>query len=148
MQVDVRDTGLTPGLGRSPGGGHGNPLQNSCLGNPMDTGTWWATVHRVTKSWTQFKWFSIHMQSFYNCPQRSHYMLITIALALFKVNQYFNPREHFIIPPITVTVLQRPFLKLRLWLGRNAWNFSGAIWTIYSEYENFEVLHCLTPLFW
>ena len=45
----VGDLGLIPGSGRSPGGGHGNPLQNSCLGNPMDRGAWWATVHGVTK---------------------------------------------------------------------------------------------------
>ena len=42
-----------PALGRSPGEGNGNPLQYSCLGNPMDGGTWWATVHGVTKSQTQ-----------------------------------------------------------------------------------------------
>ena len=48
---DIRDTGLVPGLGRSPGGEHGNPLQYSCLENPMDRGAWWATVHRVAKSW-------------------------------------------------------------------------------------------------
>ena len=41
---DVRDVGSIPGLGRFPGGGHGNPLQNSCLENPMDRGAWWATV--------------------------------------------------------------------------------------------------------
>ena len=41
-----------PGLGRPPGGGHGNPLQCSCLENPMDRGAWWAMVHRVTKSQT------------------------------------------------------------------------------------------------
>ena len=46
---DVRDTGSIPGLGRSPGGGHHNPLQYSCLENPMDRGAWWATVHRVTE---------------------------------------------------------------------------------------------------
>ena len=45
---DARDAGSIPGLGRSPGGGHGNPLQYSCLGNPMDRGAWWATVHGVT----------------------------------------------------------------------------------------------------
>ena len=38
------DQGLIPGLGRSPGEGHGNPLQYSCLANPMDRGAWWATV--------------------------------------------------------------------------------------------------------
>ena len=44
------DTGSIPRSGRSPGGGHGNPLQYSCLENPMDRGVWWATVHRVIKS--------------------------------------------------------------------------------------------------
>ena len=42
---DVRDKGLTPGSGRSPGEGNGNPLQYSCLGNPMDREVWWATGH-------------------------------------------------------------------------------------------------------
>ena len=49
---DIRDMGSIPGSGRSPGGGHGNPLQYSCLENPMDRGPWWATVHRVSKSRT------------------------------------------------------------------------------------------------
>ena len=44
---DVRDTGSIPGSGRSPGGGHGDPLQYSCLENPMDRGTWWAVTQRV-----------------------------------------------------------------------------------------------------
>ena len=47
---DVRDMGSIPGSGRSPAGGHGNPLQYSCLENPMDSGAWQATVHRITKS--------------------------------------------------------------------------------------------------
>ena len=42
---DTRDMGWIPGLGRSPGGGNGNPIQYSCLGNPMDRGACWATVH-------------------------------------------------------------------------------------------------------
>ena len=49
---DVREAGSIPGLGRFPGGGHGNPLQYSCLENPMARGAWRATVHRVTKSRT------------------------------------------------------------------------------------------------
>ena len=49
---DIRDMDFIPGLGRSPGGGHGNPFQCSCLENPMDRGAWWATVHGVAKSWT------------------------------------------------------------------------------------------------
>ena len=48
---DSRDTGLTPGLGRQPKVRNGTPLQYSCLGNPMDRGAWWATVHGAAKSW-------------------------------------------------------------------------------------------------
>ena len=47
-----RDAGLITGIGESPGEGNGNPLQYSCLGNPMDRGVWWTTVHGVTKSQT------------------------------------------------------------------------------------------------
>ena len=47
---DIRDTSSIPGSERSPGGGHGNPLQYSCLENPMDRGAWWATVCGVSKS--------------------------------------------------------------------------------------------------
>ena len=50
---NLGDLGSIPGSGRSPGEGNGNPLQYSCLENPMDRGAWWATVHGVTKSWTQ-----------------------------------------------------------------------------------------------
>ena len=45
----IRDTGSIPALGRSPAGGHGNPLQCFCLKNPVDRGAWWATVHGVAK---------------------------------------------------------------------------------------------------
>ena len=51
---DAGDTGLIPARRRSPGEGHGNPLQYSCLENPMDRGAWWATVHAVAKSQTHW----------------------------------------------------------------------------------------------
>ena len=57
---DVRDTGSIPGSGRFPVGGHGNPLQYSCLENPLDRGAWWATVHRFAKSQTRLKQHSMH----------------------------------------------------------------------------------------
>ena len=59
--ANARDRGnesSVPGSGRSPGGGHSNPLQYSCLGNPMDRGAWWAPVHRVAKSQTQLEQLS------------------------------------------------------------------------------------------
>ena len=52
---DLRDTGSIPGFGRSPGRGHGNPPQYSCLENPMDRGAWQATVHGVTESRIQLR---------------------------------------------------------------------------------------------
>ena len=57
---DTRDACSIPGSRRSPREGHGNPLQYSCLENPMDRGAWWATVHGVTQSQTWLKRLSIH----------------------------------------------------------------------------------------
>ena len=57
---DLRDLSSNPGLGRSPGGGNGNPLQYSCLENPMDGGAWQAMVHRVTKSRTRLSDFTLY----------------------------------------------------------------------------------------
>ena len=56
----IRDAELIPGSGRFPGRGHGNPLQHSCLENPMSRGAWWATLHRVSKSRTWLKQLSMH----------------------------------------------------------------------------------------
>ena len=74
---DVRDSGLISGSGRSPGGGHGHPLQYSCLGSPIDRGAWWAIVHVVAKSWTWLKWLS-------TCRHR-------IYLDSFQVSSYIIP---------------------------------------------------------
>ena len=57
---DIRDVGSIPGLRRFPGEGHGNPLQYSCLENPVDRGAWWAAVHGVAQSWTWLKQLSMH----------------------------------------------------------------------------------------
>ena len=57
---DIRDTGSVPVSRRSPGRGNSNPLQYSCLENPMDKGAWQATVYRVTKSQTQLEGLSMH----------------------------------------------------------------------------------------
>ena len=59
---DVKDSGSIPESGRSPGGGHGNPLQYSCLEHPMDRGAWQAVVHGVAKNLTRLKRLSTHTQ--------------------------------------------------------------------------------------
>ena len=56
----IRDVDLISGLGRSPGGGYGNPLPYSSLKEPLDRGAWWAAVHRITKSQTPLKHLSSH----------------------------------------------------------------------------------------
>ena len=61
---NAEDPGLIPGLGRSPGEGNGNPLQYSCLENPMDREAWWATVHGVAKSQTRLSDFTYLLSLF------------------------------------------------------------------------------------
>ena len=62
--VNIGDVGLIPGSGRSPEEGNGSLLQYSCLGNPMDRGAWWATVHRVAKSQIRLRdWAQTHADS-------------------------------------------------------------------------------------
>ena len=57
---DIRDTDSIPGSGRFPGERYGNPLQYSCLENPMERGAWWTTVHEIAKSRTQLKGLGTH----------------------------------------------------------------------------------------
>ena len=69
---DVRDAVSIPGLGRSPGGGHGNPVQYSCLENSMNREAWQATAHRVAKSRTQLKRFNTHAERvFLDCFKKN-----------------------------------------------------------------------------
>ena len=79
---DVRDSSSIPGLGRSPGGGNGTPLQYSCLENPMYRGAWWATVHGVTKSRTQLKQLSMHS----HCAGTRHRPLLHKLIAILSRN--------------------------------------------------------------
>ena len=61
---DITDSGLIPGSGGSPGGGHGNLFQYLCLENSMDRGAWQATVYSIAKSQTQVKELSMHIKAF------------------------------------------------------------------------------------
>ena len=78
------DGGLTPGSGRSPGGGHGNLFQYSRLENPMDRGAWWVAVHRVAQSRTWLKWLRTHM---YGIKADWH--------SLSNLTLFFTWQEHF-----------------------------------------------------
>ena len=79
---DVRDMGLIPGLRRSPGGGHANLLQYSCLENLMDRGVWQVLAHRIAKSRTRLKWLSTHAQ---------HNLYLVI---IFYCQSLSTPRPH------------------------------------------------------
>ena len=74
--AEAEGTSLIPGLGRSPGEGNGNPLQYSCLGNPMDRGAWWATVHRVTKNQTRLN-IHTHNILLYECSTTCLLLIVT-----------------------------------------------------------------------
>ena len=82
---DARDARSVPGSGRSPREGNGNPLQYSCLGNPVDRGAWWATVHRVTQSWTQLS-MHIHylLRLLWKWSELMHVKFWTLCLAHYK----------------------------------------------------------------
>ena len=77
---DLRDTGSIPGLGTSPGGGHGNLLQYSCLENPMDKGAFWATVYWVTKSWTPLNKLSTHHARTQKCQCVKNLEVTTVLI--------------------------------------------------------------------
>ena len=76
---ETRDAGWILGSGRSPGGGNGNPLQYSCLGNPRDRGAWWATVLRVTKELDMTKRLS---------TQRETPSLLTLSTSLLSLSTH------------------------------------------------------------
>ena len=69
---DTRDAGSIPGLGRSPGGGHVNSLQYSCLEDAMDREAWWAMVHGVSKSQTRLKQFSTSLMGTRNTSGKDY----------------------------------------------------------------------------
>ena len=94
------DRGSIPGSGRSPGEGNRNPLQDSCLGNPMDRGAWWATVHGVTKSQT---WLNMHTQQ-----QFSTYFKILgksnlLSKKSFHVWEWETPLCFCVVGPLLVS---------------------------------------------
>ena len=99
------DLGLIPGLGKSPGGRHGNTLQYSYLENPMNRGAWWATVHRVAKSQT---WLNTHARDmwilFLKCSAFQHHLFkrqcfpLNFAIASFsKISWLYLHHSYFVV---------------------------------------------------
>ena len=89
-EKDAGDVGLIPGSGSLPGGGHGNPLQYSCLENSIDRGAWWATVHGVTKSWTQLR---THIHIYYVLRLASLRITEILPRFLFQSLSEFIPHD-------------------------------------------------------
>jgi len=102
---DAGDVGLIPGSERSPEGGHGNPLQYSCLENPMDRGAWQATVHRVAKSQTWLEWFSTPSSSVFHTKKSS-------------ISGLDIPHSKPPSPRSKPTLIHCPPLSILLWAGK------------------------------
>ena len=97
---NIRHVGSIPGSGRSPGEGHNNPFQYSCLENPMDRGSFQATVHKIAQRRTRLKWLRTHARtivksSYHKIPNLSHrlFLLIIQGLCFAKVALFPGPHR-------------------------------------------------------
>ena len=107
---NIRNVGSVPGLGRSPGGGHGNPLQYSCLENPMDRGAWWAIVHGVAK--IGHNWSNSHTLTW------MHYGANTIWQEFF-VNDSPSIKQKTLLPVLKFPIF---FLYSHQCLQEDGWS--------------------------
>ena len=84
---DMRDVGSIPGSGRSPGGGHGNPPQDSCLENPVNRRAWWAIVHGIPQGWTQ-----LGDTSTFSCPylMSQNQMCLSLWTQTIQLGQHYS----------------------------------------------------------
>ena len=103
----VGDLGVTPGLGRSPEGGHDNPLQYFCLENPMDRETWWATVHGVAKTGTRLSNLTQHSTAW-------HHILVSDRTLFGKYLILSSAMTRNFSTPISVVLTYLLFLIIHL----------------------------------
>ena len=108
--------GSIPGLGRSPGGGHGKPLQYSCWENFMDRGAWWATVHRVTRDWTKLKWLIIHAPNMISVP----ILAILLTFSLVPCQATMDPMGMSPVRKRPISIFGRWLLSYLLQYGEKA----------------------------
>ena len=102
------DLGSIPGLGRSPGEGNGNPLQYSCLENPIDRGAWWPTVHGVAKSWTRLSDFTFTF-TFSDYQYFLLFGLHSLNFSLVRVYQMLKSLNFWLTENIFYTHSQKIF---------------------------------------
>ena len=123
---DLRDAGLIPGWGRSPWEGNGNPLQSSCLENPMNRGAWRATVHEVAKSWTRlsevaliFFFFNFYF-IFFEVALRHYRSTVVFSQAVVIHSCLFGTEESGLHQrrPVTESI-PRNLRNLMLWFRNN-----------------------------
>ena len=118
----VRDRGSIPGLGRSPGGGNGNPLQYSCQDNRVDRGAWRATVHMVSKSQTWLKGLSTLTLKNNSVLKSSHVWSVasvfTQKLTYIISSPYLN--GHFGMPPLNASLQENLWMQCKNIKGTNS----------------------------
>ena len=142
-------TGSIPGLGQSSGGGHGNPLQYSCLENPMDRGAWWATIHGVTKSQTRLKQLGTRHTTA-NTRQDSwenSLFLFIFTMAQSENNAHFAFHlKHFAVlyRGIYISLYHFQLIYLKYWCKECYQYFHFASHSVNRERENWKFLN---PLF-
>ena len=125
---DVRVVGSIPGSGRSPGGGHGNPLQYFCLKNPMDRGNWRATIHGITKSWTRL---SLHTHTHTHTTQA----VITEIAGICQASHsrgFLAPNILSSVLGINLLLLQQQSLDISLLLLANIAYVFNFLTTLFS----------------
>ena len=109
LAYNAGDLGSIPGSGRSSGEGNGNPLQYSCLENPMDRGTWRATAHWVAKSWTRLSNFTF---TFSNSSSSEYSEISDNFIQIYIPDKLQKRLKSIALPLFTVPQIHPPLLRL------------------------------------
>ena len=114
-----RRCGFNSWVRKISGGGHGNPIQYSCLGNPMDRGAWRATVHWVTKSCTRLKWLSIHVKHISNLFHLLSNLIVKQFYCCISIVRYYYANfvvQELVFKEVSLFLVIRLRGEFRIWL--------------------------------